>query len=151
MQIDPLATLLIGALGASILGIFGAWIQGKREHSRWLISKRFDAYEAYVQLVDKYVFSAKLGINPKTGTAIAEALEPISEAVSTISLLGPAYVNNAALDLQIELAETIRADHPAPGFEPARLAFVRATRRALKVSSWPQRLVRFLRTVRRTD
>lgn len=52
MTIDPLASLLIGAFGAAVLtvggGLFGAWIQSRREHARWLREERLGAYESFL-------------------------------------------------------------------------------------------------------
>lgn len=148
MKIDPLSTLLIGALGASILGLFGAWIQGRREHSRWLIEKRFSTHESYLRLVDKHLMLTKLAVGPKNPRQIADAMEPVSAEVSTIALLGPEYAIEAARRLSTQLAESIAAGKEAPGFSDARVAYVVATRRAVKVSWWPRRVVHFFAHVR---
>ena len=57
MPVDPLLSLLIGAFGASVVGLagalLGAWLQSRREHSRWTRDKRFEAYAALFELDER--------------------------------------------------------------------------------------------------
>lgn len=59
--IDPLLSLLIGALGAAALtvagGFVGAWLQSRREHARWIREQRLAAYREVIGLTEKYPYT----------------------------------------------------------------------------------------------
>ena len=51
---DDLLPVVVGGLVAVIGGFVGAWIQGRREHKKWLRERRFDAFVAVRSLIDRY-------------------------------------------------------------------------------------------------
>ena len=98
MTIDPLLSLLVGALGAALIGLLGAWIQSRREHSRWVREQRLDAYRTLLQLVDRVTVHEVSA----PGTLTKEDRETIAgllEGLAAVRLVGP--------DLVLEAAQTM--------------------------------------------
>lgn len=50
---DDLVPVIVGALLALVGGLLGAWIQGRREHSRWVREQRFQAYQRALLFVER--------------------------------------------------------------------------------------------------
>jgi hypothetical protein len=140
LEIDPLFALLVGALGASLIGLFGAWVQSRREHKRWLLQKRYDAYEAYLSQIDKHALDSRGNAGPKTLKEMKVAIHPVSEAVTAISLLGPEYLIYNASKLRDVFADFLAAGKEPPEFKDTRSSFIVAARRATLVSPWWRRL-----------
>lgn len=96
--------VVVGALLAAGGGLFGAWIQSRREHRKWLNEKRYDAY---VQAVD--IASTVRGVATevvtsvnalKDGTLAPEDVEPtgakLQERMATLSELNDAVPERMA-------------------------------------------------------
>ena len=53
--IDPTLLALLSIFGGAMLtalaGVWGAWRQSRREHTRWVRERRYDAYTEFVQIV----------------------------------------------------------------------------------------------------
>ncbi|HXH34369.1 MAG TPA: hypothetical protein VNJ54_08160 [Plantibacter sp.] len=88
MSIDPLVSLLVGALGAATLGLvggaIGAWVQSRREHRRWLREQKMHAYTAVLDLVQRISLESspvREGLN--------EEVTDLYRATATVELLGP--------------------------------------------------------------
>ena len=50
---DDLVPVVVGALLALVGGLLGAWIQGRREHRRWVREQRFEAYQRALRFVER--------------------------------------------------------------------------------------------------
>lgn len=94
MTIDPLFSLLVGALGAGSLtvsgALLGAWLQARREHGRWVRERRFEAYLEFLRIVERH---------PKLSIPAAEFdayLNEVVDAKMTVMLVGPDRVEEAA-------------------------------------------------------
>lgn len=135
LTVDPVLSLLVGALGAAVLGLIGAAIQARREHSKWLREKRYDAHLAFLVLVDRHTTNAKLQEGPKTKAAVKEALEGLNESVSAISLLGPESLLTAARLLRDAGGEYIGNEKEPAGFAAVRARYITTSRKSLGVSS----------------
>jgi hypothetical protein len=135
MTIDPLVSLLIGAVGAALIGLFGAWIQSRREHSRWVRERRYDAYLSFLVLNDKHTSESRLNVGPKNDKQIAVAVEPLSIAISTISLLGPERALDAARVLRDAAVKEISTGKNQPEYPKARVAYVVSVRKVLGISA----------------
>lgn len=44
--------VVVGGLLALCGGLIGAWMQGRREHSRWVREQRFEAYQRALRLIE---------------------------------------------------------------------------------------------------
>jgi len=114
MNVDPLLSLLVGALGAALLGLLGATIQGRREHTKWVRERRHDAYNAFMRAADR-VRHRDQEVNP---AADAAYYARIFEALGSIRLVGPdavieaarAYGDAAAAYERLELSVNASAD-----------------------------------------
>jgi hypothetical protein len=135
MKVDPVVALVVGAFGASLIGLFGAWIQSRREHSKWLREKRYEAHLAFLVLVDRHTTNAKLGHGPQNDSEIAVALEGLNETVSAISLIGPETLLEKARALRRAAGDFIEANREPMGYQEAREAYILASRKAVKVSN----------------
>jgi hypothetical protein len=99
MTVESVLSLLIGALGAAVLGLIGAWIQSLREHRKWLREQRFEAYRAFMKDMDSLGYLATttptlvnaIGLNKRANAL----LEGYADAFEAVSLLGPKNVNAA--------------------------------------------------------
>jgi len=99
MTIDPLASLLVGAFGAALLtvcgGLFGAWLQSRREHSRWLRDQRASGYVEY--LIAAQRVEAAPGATADDLVRTGELVEALDSATVRLRLLGPDTVLAKAL------------------------------------------------------
>lgn len=98
MTVDPLFSLLIGAFGASLVGLLGAMVQSKREHTKWLRAQRLDAYGRFMADMGEWRFLLEHAAsrrraeeNDELGTVRARVLA----SGDAVSLLGPKSVNAA--------------------------------------------------------
>ena len=135
MQLDPVISLLVGALGASLIGLFGAWVQSRREHARWLREKRYEGHLAFLRLTDRHTTNAQLGRGPKTKDDVKEAIEEINEVVSAISLIGPETLLAEARRLRAAAADFIATGKEPEMYPEIRAAYVVVSRNAIGVSS----------------
>lgn len=44
--------VVVGGLLAFVGGLIGAWVQGRREHSRWVREQRFEAYQRALRFIE---------------------------------------------------------------------------------------------------
>jgi len=148
MTIDPLVSLLVGAFGAALLGLFGAWVQFGREHARWIREQRIDAYKTFLR-VTEMMWPAQ---SPDR-TVWRAHMDDMSAALGEVTLVGPDLVTTAAadyLDAVLGFASVQRKVNgvedgkPRPRLEPhlrllaartnaARDALVTAARAPLKI------------------
>ena len=92
MNVDPLLSLLVGALGAALLGLLGASIQARREHARWVRERRHEAYNAFMRVADR----VRHRDQQANAAADASYYARIFEALGSIRLVGPDAVIDAA-------------------------------------------------------
>jgi hypothetical protein len=91
--IDPLLTLLVGALGAAALGLIGAWIQARREHSKWRREQRLAAYLVALADIERNIaFTMR---NGKKAEVTDDEAAASRLAGATVSLVGPVKVVSA--------------------------------------------------------
>lgn len=99
MTVDPLLSLLVGAFGAALLGLIGAWIQSRREHRKWLRERRYEAYRAF--MIDMDAFGDLAQATPTLTNALSYVKRAntlhrrFAESYEAVSLLGPKGVNAA--------------------------------------------------------
>lgn len=95
MTVDPLVSLLIGAFGASLIGLVGALVgaavQARREHQRWIRQLRFEAYREYQKVIDGIRNDSEM-----KRVLSADYLNELQQAMGGLRLLGTARVMNAA-------------------------------------------------------
>lgn len=96
-QNDPLLYLVAGAFGASLValagGLFGAWLQSRREHSRWVREQRHAAYLDSIRAIEVMIQTW-----PKDGKPPVERYEAVRAALAHVMLLGPDTVKDAILE-----------------------------------------------------
>lgn len=144
--IDPTALALLSIFGGvivtALVGLLGAWIQSRREHSRWLRERRFDAITKAFAITKGFDLNrskvmkivereGKDENDPRVRALLDQADElytTVAEGLAPIAILGPAEVSNAYMDMQ---AAYEAEDDEALG--EAEVAFRDAARRALKV------------------
>ncbi|WP_395638959.1 hypothetical protein [Pseudolysinimonas sp.] len=108
MQVDPLLSLLVGALGAALLGLLGAWIQSRREDQRWIREQRLIAYTDFL--------SATRGFSVDVdGADDLKMPGDIREHLSRINLLGPDAVAGAAGSAVMAMREMVRWEEVTGG------------------------------------
>ncbi|MCA0215946.1 MAG: hypothetical protein LCH43_01175 [Actinobacteria bacterium] len=153
MPVDPLLSLVVGAFGAAVIGVvgalLGAWIQSRREHSRWLRELRVEAYGEFLRLVNLMPSLAPTGGKEPsvwhiTGEAnLAAFHRDQMNAVSTIALLGPEDVEKAAYALLVVgdlYFAALQGEGETPPeiaqriFVTSRSAFVSVSRKSLGIT-----------------
>lgn len=95
-----------GALLTACAGFLGAWIQGRREHRRWIRERRFDAYVDIISLhneiqgaeIGRRVFNQAEGKNGKEHLLYVHVAlaTRFPSALSAVALLGPRSVTEAS-------------------------------------------------------
>jgi hypothetical protein len=146
MTIDPLLSLLVGALGAALIGLLGAWIQSRREHSRWVREERITAYKELLGIAERFTEAYEVGTDQ-----YRQQTADFMSAVSTVEFVGPTPVGHAGLKFMsavLLLAQSRKNRDAAPVPLPAdqssvdkatatvvdtRQEFVRAAREALDI------------------
>lgn len=62
---DPTAQILLTVFGAALVtalaGFAGAWLQGRREHARWVRERRYEAYVSAMQVAERWRFLRRRG------------------------------------------------------------------------------------------
>ena len=141
VTIDPTLLALIPvatALMAIIAGVVGAWMQSRREHSRWVRERRYEAYteldEALGRVhVQQAVAEAQseghfLGDEPfLTQDSVRTFMDELPGALARVNLLGPKYV----IEAKSAWLATNLSDKQAQDAAVAKLR--RAMRRALRI------------------
>lgn len=147
MQIDPLLSLLVGALGASLIALLGAWIQARRAHLTWLRQLRWEAYRDFLAWMDQAGLKTASPNGPRDkGEADAWSLELV-EKLTPVSILGPRYVQ-ARAGLLMQSVMSQEPGRAAKG-EP-RDKYLAAIKAALEVTWWPGRVRQwFLRRMKK--
>ena len=130
MTADALLSVLVGALGASLLGLLGAWIQSRREHTRWVREQRFAAYNGLMKLAERV-----RSRDTSDASGDTEHFEQLFQSLGTLRLVGPAEVLEAARAFGEAASEFERlpsTDDPDTADRRAELAArMSTTRRAL--------------------
>lgn len=135
VTVDPLVSLLVGALGAALLGLLGAWIQSRREHARWIREQRLAAYLDYIRLIERMPYLTK--VDEETLAFI----DSLTASVATLRLVGPRAVFDAGVALsQAAIRDAgfssepgIERDPKMAGFKTARDTLVAAAQRELGI------------------
>jgi hypothetical protein len=141
---------LVGALVAGMLALLGGLIQGRREHSRWILQKRHEAHAAFIEQVDLADSMTTTKSVPPDAAALHEFFKGLYKATSDLALLGPEYVIREADSLRNAVASRMEIGAPPEAYANARARYVRASRRALKISPWYSRLVHWFETQARS-
>jgi len=111
MQVDPVLSLLVGALGAALIGLLGAWIQSRREHARWIREQRFDAYRDFFRVAERLAQIPDVDIEDGE----QEFMDRFRSAIGTVRLVGPERVVRAATAhglAAIVYARTVAREEP---------------------------------------
>lgn len=95
--VDPVLSLLIGALGAAVLtvigGFIGSLLQSRREHARWIREARLEAYRDFLRIAERMP-----EITSKEMTEREERyIDEMKDSLATVKLLGPDTVRIAAV------------------------------------------------------
>jgi hypothetical protein len=121
--------------------LIGAWLQGRREHKRWMRERRLDAYRNFLGAMDaeNYDLVLKGKLDPaytiRTSAVAAE-----------VSLLGPKRVNAAGQALFYALADrAAKIPGARERFKLARWDFLLAAGKVLKVRNVEKSLDRVSR------
>lgn len=84
---DPLLLALLPLAGVAVTvlaGLFGAWIQGRREHSRWIQETRYHAYVTFLQMIEQDVWRIRRGEGLPTDNAHFDELRARGAEVSLL-------------------------------------------------------------------
>ena len=119
--LDPTIQVLLTVFGAALVtalaGFAGAWLQGRREHARWVRERRYEAYVSAMQVSERWRHLRETGnatlatVNSTDASAEERALAhsrlgkhidaaerlraEVSDAAAPLELLGPSSVVDA--------------------------------------------------------
>jgi len=113
--IDPWVTLLVGALGAALLGLLGATIASRREHAKWVREQRMEAYRGFLRATETVWPSQS-----SDAGVWREYMDGMGTTLADVRLVGPKAVSevaNAHLDASLTFAGALR-QHPTVGGVP---------------------------------
>ena len=140
-MIDPIVLSLLSIFGGVTLtvlaGFIGAWIQGRREHSKWQRDQRLKAYGDFISATDNYLGAALRDDEAELPTVVRESLS----ASALVRLLGPDDVYSAAERFQkatkasvqaLKLEDRVLNQREDDRFA-AREAFIKIARAKVKV------------------
>jgi hypothetical protein len=115
-------SLLIGALGAAVIGVIGAaagaLIQSRREHKKWLREKRYDAYLDLLRQVDRKHITGVLNRGD------------FGDASAAIGLLGPTRLVEA-LEMFLTNSTAAKTEEQHEG---VRQEFIETAQDVLEIS-----------------
>jgi hypothetical protein len=141
--IDPTLLVLLPIIGvvATIFGgLIGAWIQGRREHKKWIREKRYDAFLKALKIIRNLQHDAEklkllrkadeepAALRARLHAARIESDAALGDLTGPLEILGPPPVNDA---LSAYIAVALADDEKAR--DAAHDAYVAATRRALSI------------------
>jgi hypothetical protein len=96
MAIDPIVSLIVGAFGAAALtllgALLGAWLQARREHSRWLRDQRFAIYLALLELQRRRPEVESMSVQSEESR---QYMKEMARVQGGIALLGPRRMRDA--------------------------------------------------------
>ncbi|WP_448720515.1 hypothetical protein [Microbacterium natoriense] len=79
-MLDPLVPVVVGGLLALVGGLIGAWVQGRREHSRWVREQRFEAYQRALRFIERMRALGHDPVDDAIEELIAEDMSDAPEA-----------------------------------------------------------------------
>lgn len=148
---DSLTVGLISGIGAASLtvvgGLIGAWIQGRREHDRWLRERRFEAYTKFMRhqhqitlmsaVLDNLSASIKKdGSNiPVIQDKLAAAQERINESERQLPEATTELYILAAGEVEQAARAYLEARVTGKNVPSAESRFLRAMRESLGISA----------------
>lgn len=113
-------TAVVTAAGAVVAAMFGARMQARREHTKWVRERRYDAYVAFAALVASVVMSKQGGLEPAQPQNMQENLQ-------AIFILGPPKMVNAANRL-------VKAEDSGVGYAEAVADYQRSAAKVLGIN-----------------
>ena len=132
--VDPfvlLVTALGGATVAALIGLLGAWIQNRREHSKWLRERRLARYDAFLSAAAETRFAVSIGEDDR----YKAGLERTTNAVAELLLVGPNEVHDLAGNVQGALVSFDPDGELSLDYYSTRALFILAGREALGIKS----------------
>ncbi|WP_166874426.1 hypothetical protein [Salinibacterium sp. ZJ450] len=136
--IDPTMLALLSIFGGVIItvlaGFIGAWLQAKRDRTKWIRERRLEAYADHLTVTDE-LFATGLIANLDEEPEIALVAEA-RRAIATLHLLGPDDVYDAAVAFQEAMSTSLAHDGAVDELEGVRLRrrsrYINGARAALR-------------------
>ncbi|TFD53005.1 hypothetical protein E3T55_05755 [Cryobacterium frigoriphilum] len=97
--LDPIIVPLVSICSVALTilaGFFGAWFQGRREHTKWQRDQRLKAYGDFFTATDNFLGAAHRGDESELSAVARDSLR----SAALVRLLGPDDVYQAAAHLQ---------------------------------------------------
>lgn len=142
---DDVTRVLLVALGgaavAALAGLFGAWIQSRREHAKWVRERRYDAFTRFFGYIERLDTWAGVNADRPKELRSENPVDPLElqEAAGAISILGPDAMRDAGAELRLAVIAKLEAmGTPEYGdrdrrFRARREEFVVASRKLLQL------------------
>lgn len=107
---ELLLTALGGAAVTAAAGVLGAWVQGRREHKRWVRERRYEAYVRFLAGAERFGYAFRMNdqslVEGTTGS--------LQEAIAEFSMLGPDTIYDAAKNYHAQLGRYIQSARNGP-------------------------------------
>jgi hypothetical protein len=135
--VDPLVLLVTafgGAIVAVVGGLIGAWLQGRREHRKWIRERRLVRYDAVLDAAAEAHFAKSINDEP----GFVQGLTATSAAVASILLVGPDEVHDLADNVRGALITFEPDGKHSLDYYTTRGLFVLAARDALAIEHTPE-------------
>ena len=121
---------LLGAAGAVLLIVLGAFLNARRERQQWVRQERLKAYTRLLSAAQAYTQAKSVGDVDAADNSFRRGLE----SLGTIGILGPTAVDESAtalLQARLDQAAGTKADNPGDTYA----SFCREARVALGIKA----------------
>jgi dGTP triphosphohydrolase len=106
-----LVALVTGAVGGGVVSLFGAEIQSKRDHERWLKEERLENYATLLRIIAKLEKTMKKASGLKPSVVTPEASKTSDLAAVTKSKSGVPSDKSEVDELNREVNEVVGRGH----------------------------------------
>ena len=129
-------SLVAGVVLSVLAGLFGAWIQSRNEHSKWLRERRYEVYRAFIAAADYYLLAS----SPQSLIKVTdqEFSRDFMEKAGAVTMIGPNSVEDASSHVRAKVMEAWmnpkeRIDTAA--YSVVRLKFLKEVRSAIGIEA----------------
>jgi hypothetical protein len=133
MTLTPIEVALIAASGVVVGGLIAGgfalltgWLQGRREHKRWVRQRRLDAYLVYLRLADQMMYTHAEADQAASVPEMWVRMPQVLEADSDIAFIGPHNVSKRAKELDSAILALQSLVKKAPTAHAERLVWLMA-------------------------
>jgi len=140
---EPLLVALSGAVGATLLGLIGAWIARRSEHAKWVRQERLSAYREELAVIQRRnisnIYARVMAESGSRSDYSEDTLTEWATAQAGILLVGPDAVYEASKAMRAAMTAPTYGKYPTDEQDEeivkTRAAFVAEVRKVVGFDS----------------